>query len=296
MMSKDVIIIGAGPAGLATAVQLKRYGIEALWFEKKSLGGLLHNANLVENYPGFPGGISGPDLIKLFDRQSKQISVRPKIEEVLNLDRKDDVFVVETNENRYAARVVVVASGTKPVRFEQLDIPQTLIDRVFYEVYPLLHKKGSTVAIAGAGDAAFDYGLNLSKNNHVIIINRGIERKCLPLLWERTADNPNIRYLENTTIQRLLDDREYGMLLECSKPEDGMNVRASYLIGALGRVQQLDFLSDRVAEQKETLQAGGHIYFVGDVKNNIYRQTSIAVGDGVKAAMQIFRNRAGEVE
>src|SRR4030067_823709 len=75
MEAEQVIIIGAGPAGLATAIQLKRYGVTPLLFERAQAGGLLWNANLVENYPGFPSGISGPDLVGLFVRQAQHLSI-----------------------------------------------------------------------------------------------------------------------------------------------------------------------------------------------------------------------------
>ncbi|MGE5123202.1 MAG: FAD-dependent monooxygenase, partial [Acidobacteriaceae bacterium] len=70
-MVEQVIIIGAGPAGLAAAIQLKRYGVQTRLFERKKAGGLLHNANLVENYPGFPQGIAGPALVDLFVRHAE---------------------------------------------------------------------------------------------------------------------------------------------------------------------------------------------------------------------------------
>jgi len=82
---KDVVIIGAGPAGISAAIQLKRYGIEPTLLEKEEIGGLLKNANLVENYPGFPNGVPGPELVKLFKKQLENAQIKVHFEKVLKL-------------------------------------------------------------------------------------------------------------------------------------------------------------------------------------------------------------------
>jgi thioredoxin reductase (NADPH) len=101
MQVEDVIIIGAGPAGLAAAIQLKRYGIQPLLFERAALGGLLSNANLVENYPGFPRGVTGPGLVKLFARQAHNMDVVLTHEDVTTITYDQDLF----GEHR---RIVIV--------------------------------------------------------------------------------------------------------------------------------------------------------------------------------------------
>jgi thioredoxin reductase (NADPH) len=289
MEVKPVMIIGAGPAGLATTIQLKRYGVEPLIFERQAIGGLLRNANLVENYPGFPEGISGVELAHLFEQQAARIGVRVIYEEVLQLDFNDGTFVAQTSKGRYTSRVAVIASGTKPRRFTDFDIPAAVSERIYYEVYPLLQETGKTIAIVGAGDAAFDYALNLARANRVLLLNRGADRRCLGLLWERASRSPAIQYLENITISAV-EAGPYQMLhLECCASGQGMTLEVDYLIGALGREAQADYLTQGVREQAQALEERGVFYLVGDVRRGIYRQTSIAVGDGVLAAMKIFR-------
>ena len=185
MQTEDVIIIGVGPAGIATAIQLKRYGIVPLLLEKNETGGLLRNANLVENYPGFPGGISGLALVNLFEKQLAENSIRVIFEETTELDLKDNLFTVATSRRVYYSRIMVVASGTKPKKSGISEAAEEVKDKIFYEVYPLLKVKGKKIVIVGAGDAAFDYALNLGKNNEVVILNRSRTTKCLPLLKER---------------------------------------------------------------------------------------------------------------
>jgi len=285
----DVLVIGAGPAGLAAAIQLRRYGINPLVFEGAEAGGLLRNANWVENYPGFPRGISGPRLARLIAVQAMQAGVVIRNEQVLNLSWVDSSFQATTTQGQYAARVAVVASGTKPRRFQEPVIPDDVADRVFYEVYPLLDLEGEQVVIVGAGDAAFDYALNLSRKNCVIILNRGEQVRCLPLLWERAKACPRIIYHPGTQICRLASSAQGGITVECSSPTGVLQFQAHALLGAIGRDPQEDFLDSSLRDVRKTLETQGILHFIGDVKNGICRQTAIAVGDGILAAMRIYQ-------
>ena len=287
MKVEEVIIIGAGPAGLATAIQLERYGVHPLLFERAAAGGLLRNANLVENYPGFPVGISGLDLVNLFMQQAQNLGIDVTNEEVIELSYDKGLFQVKTAQNNYASRLAVIATGTKPLRFTDLVNPEDLTDRVFYEVYDLLQTENKHIIIVGSGDAAFDYALNLSRKNRITILNRGEQPKCLPLLWERAQKVSAITYRNNTEVYQLMKDSKEGILLDCRIPAGGIQYHTDYLIGATGREARLDCLSKTILQQARSLEDRGVLYMIGDVKNGIYRQTSIAVGEGVMTAMKI---------
>jgi thioredoxin reductase len=289
MQVEDVIIIGAGPAGLAAAIQLKRYGIRPLLFERAVVGGLLRNANLVENYPGFPLGITGPGLAKLFARQAHNVGVDLTHEEVTAITYDEELFQVRTRQNNYCSRVAVIATGTKSLRIDDLLIPEELQDRIFYEVYDLLQEEGKCLVIIGSGDAAFDYALNLGKKNRVIILNRGEESKCLPLLWERAQKIETISYKNSAVVQKVTKYSKSGMLVDCQTPAGELQFHADYLLVAIGREANLDCLSDALMQQTSMLEKQGLLYIIGDVKNGIFRQTAIAVGEGVLAAMRIYR-------
>jgi thioredoxin reductase len=203
----------------------------------------------------------------------------------------DGLFNIETNNEIYHSKIVIVASGTKARKFTYFVIPDEIAGMVFYEVFPLLNKRDKKIIIVGAGDAAFDYALNLSKHNRITILNRTNRIKCLPLLWERAQDNENIKYASESSIFQVSYALQGGIMVEYKRIGGTFSLHADYLIGAIGRKPQLEFLSSQVQHHQTELQSQGLLYFIGDVKNEIYRQTSIAVGDGVKAAMQIYNQK-----
>lgn len=284
---EEVAIIGAGPAGIATAIQLKRYEIEPIIFEKAQIGGLLLNANLVENYLGFPDGISGIELVKLFKGQLYNLAIKIHNSEVTELDFKNDIFSIKTNIETYHSRITVIASGTKP-KLAKLNIRREMRDRVLYEIYPILEVRNKRIAIVGSGDAAFDYALNLAKYNEVTILNRSRKRKCLPLLWQRVKRSSKITYLDDVEIINI-KACEDGIIVNNKFADEVIKQYCDYLIFAIGREPQINYFSKRLSENISTLKKLNKIYLVGDVKEGIYRQTAIAVGRGISTAMKIHQ-------
>ncbi len=283
----EILIVGAGPAGVAAAIQLKRSGVPFILLEKDSVGGLLLNANLVENYPGFPNGIPGPKLAALFERQLRRLGVEVTQDELLRLDY-EETWLAETRRTVYRPRVVVLAAGTQP-RPLPVPIPEAGRGRVFSEVRHLAAARGSRVVIVGAGDAAFDYALNLAgRGNAVTILNRGCETSCLPLLRERVAANSNIAYRERITLQRVEFDASASCLQLLT---DHCSLFTDYLLFAIGREPALGFLTENVGRRQAALAKHGKLYFVGDVHSGHFRQAAIAAGEGLRAAMQIYANR-----
>jgi thioredoxin reductase (NADPH) len=295
MAHKDVVIIGAGPSGVATAIQLKRQYVGTTIFESDEIGGLLRNAHLVENYPGFPGGITGPDLAERFKRQLEAVGVEVRFEKVHKLEYGGQKFLLETDQGATTAAVAVVAAGTRPRKIPLPPAAGHLGDRIFYEVHRLLEIEDKKVAILGAGDAAFDYALNLSRKNEVFILNRSQRSRCLPLLWDRCRRSEKISYYDGVSLRNLTKEGT-GLLLDCALQDDpGMKgIYVDYMIVAAGREPCLDFLGDDLKENLPALLETDKLFMVGDVKNGRYRQTAICVGDGVRAAMRICETIAGE--
>jgi thioredoxin reductase len=310
MKIEDVVIIGAGPAGIATALQLKRYGILQVVFERDGVGGLLRNANLVENYPGFPDGISGVSLVELFTEQMEKQGVYVRFEEVRGLDYVEDMFIVETSRETIGARIAVIASGTQPKKLNDPTIPDKVRERVFYEVYEIRNIAGKRVAIVGAGDSAFDYAITLSEKNEVLIFNRSGEHKCNEVLWERVSGLESVTYMSEVVLENIkgrsviqfvkdvvgIGDEE-RLRLRYERREDGGSIteKFDYLLIAIGREPRLDFLAEGLRDRMNELIEEKRLFMVGDVKNDIYRQTTIAVGDGVRAGMEIGEILRGNI-
>jgi thioredoxin reductase (NADPH) len=287
MENEQVVVIGAGPAGASAAIQLQRYNIPFALLEKNRVGGLLWNANLVENYPGFPKGISGSKLVGLVKKQMDYFGVPVVQDIVLNLTQVDGVFQVTGEHSEYRPRFVVVASGTRPTPIPMV-VPSGTQEKVFSEVSQLIGEHGKRIAVVGAGDAAFDYALNLTKNrNSVTILNRSKQVQCLKLLWERAMAEPGISYTPETQVSEVSLDNESGALLLQLK--DGNRLKVDYLLFAIGRVPQVEFLDEGLAGENDE-----DLYFVGDVKNGLYRQAAIAAGDGLRAAMDIHFRLSAE--
>ncbi|HNT36562.1 MAG TPA: hypothetical protein PKH07_16365, partial [bacterium] len=111
------------------------------------------------------------------------------------------------------------------------------------------------------------------------------------VLWERSQASSQISYHARTTVSTLSETASGGIALQCAAPAGSINLYADYLIGAIGREPQLDFVDTQLLERTAELEEHGSLYRIGDVRNGIFRQTSIAVGDGVLAAMSICRQQ-----
>ncbi len=290
-MEKKVAIIGAGPGGIAAAIQLKRYNLEPLVFEKDIVGGLLQNAWQVENYPGFDKGISGPELCQIFGKQLKKFGVKIRNEKIELLDYYDSVkrFDLRTIEKSFSPEFVIVASGTKPKKIDLFEkASKKCRDKLFYEVFPLLNLKNKRIGIIGAGDAAFDYAMNLAANNEVVILNRTDKITALPRLREFEKNEEKITYCENIRILLMNNSSKNRLAVTLAKFDETWLLEVDYLLAAVGREPQKDFYSEQLLANESRLLGNGLLYNVGDIKNSIYRQTAIAVGDGIRAAMEIY--------
>lgn len=286
-----VAIIGAGPAGMAAALQLQRFGIETILLGADLPGSLLKNAWLVENYLGITPGMSGQDLLRVFQQHLKQnkITVINTAVKILDYAVTEQLFTIKTATKNYEADYVVVATGTKP---KVLPLMTTVQDArkkyVFSEVFPLLKKRKRTIVIIGAGDAAFDNALNLAKYNKVIICGRGKNLSALPLLVQQAVKNQHITCYQDHELHSILAGSQKNLTCKFVNKESQMSLDTDYLLIAIGRTPQKDFYTDRLQSWEKQLLKCHKLFLAGDIKNAIYRQVAIAVSDGIVAAMQIF--------
>jgi thioredoxin reductase (NADPH) len=277
---------------MATALQLQRSGVDFMIFEKNQAGGLLWNAQLIENYPGFPRGISGPALAEIFREQLEQWKIPISAARVKNLDYRNDALFITTEHSRIKSEVVVIASGTNADVLPAPSIPHEVLDRVFTEAFPLREQSGKHIAIVGAGDAAFDYGLNLACKNRVTILCRGNKPNCLPLLERRVKNSSRITLRRKARLAAIEKNKKgLALSLKEERWSQAQTITADILLVAIGRSPSLDFMGPTVIKRQQKLGQEGRLYFVGDVSNRHYRQAGICVGDGIKAAMRIYESR-----
>jgi thioredoxin reductase (NADPH) len=285
--SARVAIVGCGPAGIAAAIQLKRSGVGCSVFERERVGGLLANANLVENYPGFPDGISGADLVRLMERHLKTHSIDVIPGEVSEIDLAEDSFVIAARDGVFRSGITILATGTKPKSPDGVKIHAAARPMVLYEIVPIIQIHDKDVVVVGAGDAAFDYALNLGKRNHVTILNRTDHTRCLGILRERARTMASIEYLDNTEVVDVTPASQELVSIGCRLQGRDKVLTAHHLVFAIGRTPELGLLSGSLRQSQERLREDGLLYLIGDVKRGGRRQTAIAVGDGVEAAMEI---------
>lgn len=288
----SVVVVGAGPAGCAAAIFLKRAGFEPVLLEESTPGGLLREANLVENYPGFPEGITGRDLADLIREQLARLEIRPRSAHVKAISTDGPVFVVQTDDSEYESKAVIMATGTVP---RKLDIPgarELEGRRLFYglALLDLESLAGKRIVILGGGDAAFDYALNLRAHGNSLVVVTRSTPTCLPLLRER-AEERGIEVLGGCVPQSI---EESGGEVKVMCPGD-RDLACDLVVVAHGREPRLEALSAELAElvrasadiHPETAVEG--FYVAGDVIRGKYRQTAIAAGDGVLAAMKLIQ-------
>jgi thioredoxin reductase (NADPH) len=288
----EVAIVGLGPAGLTCAIQLQRYGVDFVGFEKRSIGGLLRNANLVENYLGFPNGISGKRLVSLMDNQLKTTGIQAVYEKVELIDFDDDVFILHTDSQEYFARKCVLATGTVPIEIDDVRIADGSQNNIFYEVADIQNIKKSNIAIIGSGDAAFDYALNLSESNDVAIYCRSNKAKALPLLIKRAEASDNISIYYDTSLLEIKNRNDLLSLIFV-KSNNKYEITADALVIAIGRKPEKVRVSKNLENKYHELSDMDRLFEIGDIKNELFRQTSISSGDGMRTAMQIYNDLRG---
>ena len=238
MRKSDTAVIGAGPAGISAALQLARYEIYPFVYEADTPGGLLYNAGTVENYPGFPKGIGGPELAALFAAglAASEAVICP--EEVLAVDHAAGVFRVQAETDADFSRLII-ATGTRPLPLDSIefDSPETE-DGIDYGIGEIRNIAGRSVAIIGAGDAAFDYALTLSKRNDIVIMQRGEKPSCNAALLRRVSGSERITVLENASVENVSREEDGRFALSLCGGGCGSHNRmtADHVIAAIGRV------------------------------------------------------------
>lgn len=300
----DVVIIGGGPSGLTAGLYASRSRLSSLLIEKAATGGYIVNAGLVENYPGFPQGISGLELAELMNKQAAKYGLETLLAEVNGLELRGKQKVVKTTEGDIVAKAVIIAGGSDRVK---LGVPGeeeftgkgvaycALCDAAFYRDRP--------VAVAGGGNAAINEALELSKfASKVTIIHRRQELRAVRILQERAFAEPKIEFLWNAVVEAIEgEDMVRRLRLRNVLTGEKSVLAISGIFVAIGFKPNTDYLRGILSldatgaiitnEKMETEVPG--IFAAGDIRSGSIRQVIAAAGDGAVAAIYAERFIAG---
>ncbi len=296
-MTYDCIIIGMGIAGVSAAIYAKRAGLSVLILEKERPGGIINIIDNVENYPGIKS-IAGPDLsMNLFD-QIRTLQIPYKIAEVTKLSVVEDRKKVETNEEVYYARNVIVATGRSPIL---LDLPNVkelvgkgistcaLCDGTLY--------KEKEIAVVGGGNSALQEALYLSKIvKKIYLIHRRDEFRASEELIKRIKACPNVEFVYNSVITKVNEEEGHLASIEINNEK---TIPVSALFIYIGYAPKTDFAKDleitnpvgyfMVDENYETKVKG--IFAVGDIIIKKVYQIVTAAAEGATAAIYISHQK-----
>lgn len=298
--SYQVIIIGGGPAGLTAGLYCARSRFNALLIERGIMGGQIINAERVENYPGFPKGISGIELGQLLHEQATSYGLETLLGEFTRVVPRPRHNLVTTSEGDFAAESIIIASGSQ---FRRLGVPgedEFTGKGVSYCATcdgPLF--KGKTVAVIGGGDSAVTEALYLSRfASSVKIIHRRSQLRASKIFQERAATEPKIEFIWDSIVTQIAGDGAIKQLTLKNTESDKMTTLelagVFVAVGSKpnsGQWQGLLPLNEEgyiiTNDLMETKIPG--ILAAGDVRHNSVRQVITAAGDGATAAISAAR-------
>jgi len=290
----ELIIIGGGPAGLTAGIYAKRAGIDAILIEKALPGGLITTTELVENYPGFPEGVSGIDLGQKLEDQAKKNGLDIIFGKAVRIEVNKGRKVVFTEENSYSTKTVIIATGSEP---KKLGVPGeedfigkgvsycATCDGPFY--------KDKNIAVVGGGNGALEEALFLTKFAKLVtIIHRRKDLRADKMLIDRAASNPKIFMKLDTLVDEIKGDEKVRSLKltdTSSNKKSSMNVDGVFIYAGL--MPNTDFVKENIklddnghiiTDEKLATNIPG-IYAAGDVRKKILRQVVTSVADGAIA-------------
>ncbi|OWP56008.1 MAG: thioredoxin-disulfide reductase [Thermoplasmatales archaeon B_DKE] len=297
-MTENVIIIGSGPAGLTAAVYTAREDFNPLVITGVEAGGQLLLTSIVENFPAFPEGINGSELIDLIHRQAEKFGARFIGDNVVSVDLRSKPFKVKTQSQEYESHSVIIATGASA---KWLGIPSeknfiskgisncATCDAPFF--------KNKDVALVGGGDTAMEDSLFLAKFvKSITIIHRRDSFRASKIMQERVKNSPKINIIWNSVVEEIKGDSKVKSIIikdVNSGKKSEMDVEGLFV--AIGYKPNTDFLKGSldldeagyIVVQDEVKTKIDGVYVAGDVADHIYRQAITASSSGTKAALEV---------
>ena len=303
MAKYEVIIIGAGPAGLTAGLYTSRAGLKSLLVERGVFGGQIVNASLVENYPGFPEGISGFELGSLMHQQAIKYGLEIVTAEVTGLTQGQP-YAISTTEGSFEAAAIIIAAGSEYRKLGVIGEKRLSGHGISYcATCDGFLFRDREVAVVGGGDTAITDALELSQHvTKVHVIHRRDQLRAGQVLQQRAFAHPKLELIWDTVVEEALGDKVLEELkLRNVKTGQQSNLKVGGVFVAIGlmpnsqqfsNILQLDDIGYIVTDAMMATSAPG-IFAAGDIRRNSARQVASAVGDGATAAMSAFRYLQG---
>lgn len=309
METKKVVIIGSGPAGFTAAIYAARANLNPLLFEGfmsgGSPGGQLMTTTDVENYPGFPDGVMGPELMDLFKKQAERFGTHILSEDVDWVDLNRHPFVVHGNGTEVTAHAIIISTGATAKRLEI----EGAGDGEFWQkgvsacavcdgAAPIFRNK--PLFVIGGGDSAVEEAIFLTKYaSRVYIVHRRDQLRASKIMAERALKHPKVELLWNSAVERVAGDQVVrSVIVKNLQSGATEEMEAGGLFFAIGHQPNTGFLNGQletnsvgyiVVEPGSTRTSVKGVFACGDVQDPTYRQAVTAAGSGCMAALDAER-------
>ena len=301
---KELIIIGAGPAGLTAALYAARAELKPLCIEGYKAGGQLMLTSEVENFPGFEQGVQGPDLVSIMRKQAERFGTEFLTEDVAEVDFSQKPFKIKTYEKEFTADTVIISTGAN-AKWLNLESEQALLGRGVTSCATCdgAFFKDKEVVVIGGGDSAMEEALFLTKfASKVTVIHRRDEFRASKIMAKRVVDHPKIEVAWDSIVTEVLDVNEKkvtGAKVKNTKTGEETVIPCEGFFVAIGHKPNTELFKEQGIDLDETgyIKTASKssktsvegVFACGDVQDHTYRQAITAAGSGCMAALDAER-------